>query len=207
MKIAVLALQGAFAEHVRALELLDAEAYEIRQLEDFTAQKWNGLVIPGGESTVMGKLLDDLGLSGPIADALRYGLPVLGTCAGLILLSKSILRHNQALADTASQKEYYFPVLDATVQRNAYGRQLGSFQVVEKFRTTKGEVPIPMVFIRGPVIAEVGAGVEILARVDDRVVAVRQGAVMATAFHPELTDDLTVHQEFIANIKHHQVNK
>lgn len=184
MKIGVLALQGAFLEHEQILERLGVETVEIRQLKDFQ-QPLNGLVIPGGESTVQLKLLHDLGLFQPIQEAINGGLPVFGTCAGLILLAQHVVGEE---ADRLA-------TMNMTVCRNAYGRQLGSFHTEHQMEGIEGEVP--MTFIRAPYIKEVGEGVEALAEVDGHIVAARQGRQLVTAFHPELTDDLPVHRYFL----------
>lgn len=187
MQIGVLALQGAFIEHEHMLAQLGAESFEIRQLSDL-ARPLDGLIIPGGESTVQGKLLHDLGLFEPLQKMLAGGLPVFGTCAGLLLLAKHI----------ANDERRHLATLDVTAVRNAYGRQLGSFHTVAPFADC-GE--IPMTFIRAPYIASVGANVEVLATVDGHIVAARGGSQLVTAFHPELAGDLTVHKYFLAMLK------
>lgn len=183
MKIGVLALQGAFIEHIQMLQRLGTATKQIRQRADFT-DDLDGLILPGGESTVMGKLLRDLGLFQPLREAIVGGLPVFGTCAGMILLSRQI----EGYAGN------YLPALDTLVQRNAYGRQLGSFRTTATFA---GLGQIPMVFIRAPYILAAEPQVEILASVQGKVVAARQGTALATAFHPELTDDPQVHAYFL----------
>jgi len=187
MKIGVLALQGAFIEHIRMLESLGAQTVEIRQAADFT-DDLDGIVLPGGESTAMGKLLRELGLMEPIKKALENGLPAFGTCAGLILMAKHF----------EDSKFLHFELLDVTVRRHGYGRQLGSFSSNSEF---SGIGTYPMVFIRGPYITGVGSGVTVLAKVDDKIVAVRQGNLLGIAFHPELTDDTRVHAYFMQMIK------
>ena len=186
MKIGILALQGAFAEHERVLERLGVENVELRNLEDFQKyqKELSGLILPGGESTTMGKLLRDQDMLIPIREAILSGLPVFGTCAGLILLAKEI----------ASQEESHLGTMDMVVERNAYGRQLGSFYTEAE---CKGVGQIPMTFIRGPIISSVGQGVEILARVDNQIVAAQEKNMLVTSFHPELTDDVRLHQYFI----------
>ena len=190
MKIGILALQGAFAEHERVLERLGVENVELRNLEDF--QKYqtelSGLILPGGESTTMGKLLRDQDMLLPIREAILSGLPVFGTCAGLILLAKEI----------TSQDESHLGTMDMVVERNAYGRQLGSFYTEAE---CKGVGKIPMTFIRGPIISSVGEDVEILARVDNQIVAAQEKNMLVTSFHPELTDDVRLHQYFIGMCK------
>ncbi len=182
MKVAVLALQGAFIEHEKMLSQLGVESFEIRQKNDLL-RSFDGLIIPGGESTVQGKLLKELGLLEPIRQLISDGLPVFGTCAGLLLLSKRI--ENDARS--------YLSTMDITAVRNAYGRQLGSFYTEASLGTID---KIPMTFIRAPYIEEVSDSVEILATVDGKIVAARQGNQLVTAFHPELNDDLTVHRYF-----------
>ena len=186
MKIGILALQGAFAEHERVLERLGVENVELRNLEDFQKyqKELSGLILPGGESTTMGKLLRDQDMLLPIREAILSGLPVFGTCAGLILLAKEI----------ASQEESHLGTMAMVVERNAYGRQLGSFYTEAE---CKGVGKIPMTFIRGPIISSVGEGVEILARVEDQIVAAQEKNMLVTSFHPELTDDVRLHQYFI----------
>ena len=186
MKIGILALQGAFAEHERVLERLGVENVELRNLEDFQKyqKELSGLILPGGESTTMGKLLRDQDMLIPIREAILSGLPVFGTCAGLILLAKEITSH----------EESHLGTMDMVVERNAYGRQLGSFYTEAE---CKGVGQIPMTFIRGPIISSVGEGVEILATVDNQIVAAQEKNMLVTSFHPELTDDVRLHQYFI----------
>lgn len=186
MRIGVLALQGAFIEHEGMLRQLGADCFEIRQLRDISGQI-DGIVIPGGESTVQGKLLRELGLMEPLRDMIRNGLPVFGTCAGLILLARSIDGGEPA----------HLAAMDITAKRNAYGRQLGSFSTEAEF---KGIGRIPMTFIRAPYISS-SDGAEILASVDGKAVAARQGNMLVTAFHPELTSDTRVHSYFLDMVK------
>lgn len=187
MQIGVLALQGAFIEHEKMLARLGAQSFEIRQLPDID-RPMDGLIIPGGESTVQGKLLHDLGLFEPLRDKIAAGLPCFGTCAGLLLLADTI----------ANDERRHLGLMHITAVRNAYGRQLGSFHTVAPFA---GLGDIPMTFIRAPYIETVGAGVDVLATVNSKIVAARQGNMLVTAFHPELTDDLTVHKYFLDMIK------
>lgn len=188
MRIAVLALQGAFIEHEQMLSRLGVEVFEVRQLADWLQPK-DGLIIPGGESTTMTKLLYELGLFDPVKQAIEAGLPVFGTCAGLILLST-------------------LGTMAVEVVRNAYGRQLGSFSVEAPFdfgSQSPASCPLPpapcpllMTFIRAPYIRRVlSEDVRVLAEVDGRIVAARQGNQLATAFHPELNDDIRVHEYFL----------
>lgn len=187
MVIGVLALQGAFIEHRKMLSELGVESFEIRQESDFD-NRMDGLIIPGGESTVQGKLMRELNLFDKIRGAVDDGLPVFGTCAGLLLLAKKIENDSRA----------HLATMDITAVRNAYGRQLGSFYTVADF---KGIGKIPMTFIRAPYIKTAGEGVEILAEVDGKIVAAREGNQLVTAFHPELNEDLSVHKYFIDMIK------
>lgn len=185
MVIAILALQGAFAEHEQMLDKLGVEYFEIRQKKDLE-KDFDGIIIPGGESTVMGKLLHELDLFEPLQDKIKAGLPVWGTCAGLILLAEEV-----------DGGETCFGTMNISVKRNAFGRQLGSFNAKEEF---KGIGQIPMAFIRAPYIVNVQQGVEVLAEVDGKIVAARQGKQLVTAFHPEVTEDLGVHKYFLSMI-------
>ena len=183
MKIGVLALQGAFAEHRQMLEKLGTTVVEIREKAHFT-DDLDGVVLPGGESTVQGKLLRETGLFAPLQQAINNGLPVFGTCAGLILLAKRL----------SNDENVYLNALNVTVKRNAYGRQLGSFTTD---LTLQDIDSFPAVFIRAPYVESAGDNVETLAEVDGHVVAVRQDNILATAFHPELTADTRVHEYFV----------
>ena len=186
IKIGVLAVQGAFAEHRQILEKLGVETFEIRQLRDLE-QDFDGLILPGGESTVQGKLLHDLGLFEPLRERIESGLPTLGTCAGLILLAEKL----------SNDGHTYFATTPVTVERNAYGRQLGSFYTEENF---EGIGKIPMTFIRAPLIQRASQDVQILATVQNQIVAVRYKNQLAISFHPELNNDLRVHQYFVEEI-------
>lgn len=185
-KIGILALQGAFAEHRYALEQLGAESFEIRQKANLTDQSMDGIILPGGESTVIGKLLQDLDMLEELQKMILGGIPVMGTCAGLILLAKTII----------NDEKKHLGTMDISVKRNAYGRQLGSFQIQEQF---KGIGEIPMTFIRAPFIEAVSVkeGVEVLSVVKGDIVAARQRNMLVTSFHPELTGDLRVHEYFL----------
>lgn len=187
MQIAVLALQGAFIEHEQMLERLGASCVEIRQKRDLDLN-YDGLIIPGGESTVQGKLMRELKLFEPIKRQIEQGLPVFGTCAGLLLLAKKIENDDRR----------HFATMDITAVRNAYGRQLGSFFTKSEF---KGVGTIPMTFIRAPYISNVSENTEVLAAVDEKIVAARQNNQLVTAFHPELNDDLSVHNYFLQMVK------
>nr|WP_294075689.1 MULTISPECIES: pyridoxal 5'-phosphate synthase glutaminase subunit PdxT [unclassified Prevotella] len=187
MRIAVLALQGAFIEHEKMLQELGIGTFEIRQLSDWQ-QKKDALIIPGGESTTQLKLLQDLNLLNPVRDSIKKGLPVFGTCAGLILLAKRVSGENFDRIST----------MDITVCRNAYGRQTGSFYTEATVRHV-GE-KIPMTFIRAPYIQSVGGNTEILSAVGGHIVAAREGNQLVTAFHPELNCDPSIHKFFIEEI-------
>lgn len=187
MKVGVLALQGAFIEHVNSLKKLGVEPILIKNIDDL--KDLEGLILPGGESTAIGKLLIDLGLLIPIEILIANGLPTYGTCAGMILLAKHLSNdHRKHLA-----------TMDITVKRNAYGRQNDSFSTEENFKGIDSKVN--MVFIRAPYIESVGPNVEILARIDSNIVAAREKNMLVTSFHPELTSDLKVHKYFLDIIK------
>jgi pyridoxal 5'-phosphate synthase, glutaminase subunit pdx2 len=188
MRIGVLALQGAFIEHEKILEKIGVETFEIRKKSDLSNAILNnsihGLIIPGGESTTIGKLLHDLDLFDDIRKLILDGLPTFGTCAGLILLAKKIENDDRV----------HLSLMDIKVKRNAYGRQLGSFFTENEFKHV-GKVP--MTFIRAPYITEVGENVEILSEVDGNIVAAKENNILVTSYHPELNDDLRVHKFFI----------
>ena len=183
--VGVLALQGAFREHVAAVASLGATAREVRQLKDIDGI--DALIIPGGESTTMGKLLNEWNMLEPLRQRILDGMPVYGSCAGLILLCREIENSDQPRLG----------VLDATVRRNAFGRQVDSFETDLSIPEI-GADPIPAVFIRAPVITGVGAGVTVLAEVKGQAVAVRQNNILATSFHPELTPDTRMHSYFLS---------
>lgn len=178
MVVAILALQGAFLEHQQILNRLGVETFQVRNLDDWNREK-DALVIPGGESTAILKILKDQGMLEPIRKDILAGMPVLGTCAGLIMLDGE-----------------HLGTMDIRVRRNAYGRQLGSFHTHAPFGDMEGDVP--MTFIRAPYIESVGPDVQILAQVDGNIVAARQGNQLVTAFHPELDDDTRIHQMFLS---------
>lgn len=187
MTVAVLAVQGAFIEHEKMLQNLGVETIELRQKEDLK-QPFDGLVLPGGESTVQGKLLKELGMFDSLKEKIEEGMPVLATCAGLILLAEQINNDDKR----------YFQTLPVTVKRNAYGRQLGSFHFEGAMQGSLQELgTYPMEFIRAPYIVEVTPEVEVLAQVDQKIVAVRYQNQLAMAFHPELSGDDRIHQSFI----------
>lgn len=187
MQIAVLALQGAFIEHEQMLERLGVSTLEIRQKRDLE-RHYDGLIIPGGESTVQGKLMRELDLFDTVKEQIEGGLPVFGTCAGLLLLAKKIENDDRR----------HFATMDITAVRNAYGRQLGSFYTEAEF---KGIGKIPMTFIRAPYIGSVEDDAEVLATVDGKTVAAKQNNQLVTAFHPELNSDLSVHRYFVNMVK------
>lgn len=190
MKIAVLAVQGAFIEHEKMLSGLGVECFEIRQKKDLE-QEFDGLILPGGESTVMGKLLKELDLFDSLLSKIQEGLPVLGTCAGLILLAEKLSNDNNV----------YFGTLPVSVRRNAYGRQLGSFYTEEE---VKGVGKIPMAFIRAPFVESAGPDTEIIAEVDGNIVGVKYGNQIGISFHPEVTDCTKVHEYFLQICKEHK---
>lgn len=186
MKVGILALQGAFREHAEALAALDASVVEVRRPEHLGGIE--ALVLPGGESTTISKLLVSSGLLGPVRGLLVEGMPAFGTCAGLILLADEVLdgRPDQAR----------FGLVDCAVRRNAYGTQLDSFEAPLDIPCLPGG-PFPGVFIRAPAITTTGEGVEVLASREGFPVALRQGKVIVTTFHPELGGDLRFHQWFL----------
>jgi len=182
VKIGVLAVQGAFAEHIAILKQLGIDSVAVRLPSDLDGIA--GLIIPGGESTAMRKLIDNWGLRQPILDLARKGAPIFGTCAGMILLSDDITDGDAPV----------FPLLDISVKRNAFGRQLESFEA-ELSVPVLGDRPVHAIFIRAPIVERVGPNVDVLAELDDgRIVAVRRGNVVATAFHPELAGETRFHR-------------
>ncbi len=181
-RIGVLAVQGDFAEHLATLRAIGIDGTEVRQPRDL--EGLDGLILPGGESTTMRRLIERWGLRQPILDLARSGAPLYGTCAGMIILSR----------DIADGDEEVLPLLDVTVRRNAFGRQLDSFET-ELTVPVLGDQPVHAVFIRAPVIERTGPGVDVLARLDDGgVVAVRERNILATAFHPELAGETRFHR-------------
>ena len=185
MRIGVLAVQGAFAEHIAVLRKLEAEALPVRLPLELISL--DGLIIPGGESTVISRLIRDYDLSDQIKKLAASGLPILGTCAGLIILAKE-------LSDSKMQT---LGLMDVVVRRNAFGRQRESFEA-ELSIPALGEKPFPGVFIRAPIIEQANGNVAVLTRLNDgTIVAARQEKLIATAFHPELTDDLRLHKYFV----------
>ena len=186
MKVAVLAVQGAFVEHEKMLQNLGVECLELRKAQDLR-QDYDGLVLPGGESTVQGKLLKELGMFDELQKQIVGGMPTFATCAGLILLAERISNDDKS----------YFQTMPVTVRRNAYGRQLGSFHSDSDIA---GIGSYPMEFIRAPYVEEAEEGVEVLAIVDGKIVGVRFQNQTGFAFHPELTDDIRLHEEFVKSL-------
>jgi pyridoxal 5'-phosphate synthase pdxT subunit len=188
MKIGVLALQGAFIEHAVVLKRLGAETVEVRLPKDLDGV--DGVIIPGGESTTMGKLAVQYQLMEPLRELARAGQPLWGTCAGLIFMAKDVGRDQPLLG-----------LLDVTVQRNAFGRQVDSFEANINIKGVDGHKLFHAIFIRAPLIESVGAGVDVLARVEkdqaEVIVAAQQGNLLATSFHPELSNDDRFHRYFL----------
>ena len=184
-KIGVLAVQGAFYEHIDALHKLNVDCIEIRKKSQLINNNLDGVILPGGESTVMGKLIKELDIFDSLKQLIKNGLPTFGTCAGLILLAKSL----------SNDTTVHLGLMDIVVKRNAYGRQLGSFNTIEEF---KGIGKIPMTFIRAPFIESLSSNVEVLSIVDNHIVAAKQKNILVTSFHPELTSDLSVHKYFLS---------
>ncbi len=186
MTIAVLALQGAFAEHEKVLDRLGVSHIELRQARDLETP-YDGLILPGGESTVQSKLLKELGMFDTLKEQIKNGMPVLSTCAGMILLASEI----------EGQDDCHFGTIPMRVRRNAYGRQLGSFHTEAEVQSVG---TVPMTFIRAPYVSEVFEETEVLASVDDRIVGVQYQNQLAFAFHPELDDDTRIHEKFLSLI-------
>ncbi|MGX9706997.1 pyridoxal 5'-phosphate synthase glutaminase subunit PdxT [Laceyella tengchongensis] len=191
MKIGVLALQGAVREHIRLLELAGAEAVAVKRADELA--DLDGLVIPGGESTTIGKLMRQYGLREPIMRLHEQGKPIFGTCAGLIMIAKRV----------ENLDEPHLDLMDIDVKRNAFGRQRESF---EADLAIKGVADVfPAVFIRAPYIEKVGEGVEVLSVIEDKIVAARQDRLLCAAFHPELTDDVRFHAYFVEMVRESMV--
>jgi pyridoxal 5'-phosphate synthase pdxT subunit len=184
MKIGILALQGAVREHCNSLRSCGVEPVEIRYCQQLSEVK--GLIIPGGESTAVGKLLVKYEMLEPIAKMGRQGFPIFGTCTGLILLAKKIIGSDQPR----------LALMDIAVERNAFGRQIASFEQDIDIPEI-GTSPFHAVFIRAPYITEVGQGVRIMTQLDDKILLAREENFLAAAFHPELTPDLRIHQYFL----------
>lgn len=189
MKIGVLAVQGAFIEHEGMLHKLGASCIELRQKSDLTSI--DGIILPGGESTVQGKLLRNLDMFETLQSKIKEGLPVLATCAGLILLAKNI----------EGDETRHLSTLPVTVKRNAYGRQLGSFQTIGSVGTIDD---FPMTFIRAPYITEASKDVSVLSTVDSKIVGVQYKNQIGLSFHPEVTDDLRIHKLFLEIVQKHK---
>lgn len=189
MKIGILALQGAVERHARAFESLGARVVEVRDAA--ALEEVDALTIPGGESTTISRLLVVGGLVAPVREALRAGLPTLGTCAGMILLASEVL--------DGRDDQVSFGAIDLSVRRNAFGRQVDSFEAHLDVAAL-GPPGFPGVFIRAPVVERVGEGVEVLASVGGRPVLCRRAGVMVAAFHPELVDDLRLHRLFLSGV-------
>jgi 5'-phosphate synthase pdxT subunit len=187
MKIGVLALQGAVQEHVRAIESCGAESVIIKRIEHL--DEIDGVVLPGGESTAMRKLLDHIGLLEPLRQKIINGLPAFGTCAGMILLAKEI----------QGSSAVHLGVMDTVAERNAYGRQVDSFEVPLAIKGVCDD--FPAVFIRAPYIESVSGDAEVIAEYDGHIVAVRQRHMLAASFHPELTDDTRLMNYFVGMVK------
>lgn len=188
MKIGVLALQGAVAEHIQMLSSLEIEAVAVRLPSELDSL--DALIIPGGESTTMSRLLSDYGLKEPIRDLIDEGLPAFGTCAGLVLLARKVDRLDAGPIG----------VMDIEVKRNAFGRQVNSFEA-DLATQALGDRPFHGIFIRAPLVDKAGPGIEVLCQYNDAIVAARQGKVLACAFHPELTDDSRFHRYFLDLIR------
>lgn len=184
MIIGVLALQGAVREHMNMIARVGAAPMAVKTVDDL--EKIDALILPGGESTAIGKLMMEFNLKDVIIRRAKQGMPVWGTCAGMILLAKHIV----------NQQNSHLALMDIWVRRNAYGSQLESFITCQKVEEVSGK-PIPLVFIRAPFVEKADPKVRILCEVDGKIVAVRQENLLATAFHPELTDDLSFHRYFI----------
>ena len=186
MVVGVLAVQGAFIEHERAMEKLGVSCIELRNSKDLE-KHYDALILPGGESTVQGKLLRESGMYDIIKKQIENGMPVLATCAGMILLASKIEDDNTK----------HLATMPVTVKRNAYGRQLGSFHTTDY---VKGIGQVPMTFIRAPYISQVDGNVDVLAKVDGKIVGVRYNNQLAFAFHPELDDNLSIHKMFLESV-------
>ena len=187
MAVGVLAVQGAVREHLEALGRVGVDARPVRTAEEIAASA--ALIIPGGESTTIGKLMARYGLLQPVRDLVASGKPLLGTCAGTILMAKTI--------EAAAEDQPSLDLMDITVERNAFGRQIDSFETDLDFAGVNGG-PVRAVFIRAPIIAAVGPDVQVLASHEGRVVAARQDRMLALSFHPELTADSRIHQYFLS---------
>ncbi|KRQ87369.1 Glutamine amidotransferase subunit PdxT [Caloramator mitchellensis] len=185
MNIGVLSVQGGVIEHINHLKALDVEAIEIKKKEEL--DEIDGIILPGGESTTIGKIISENGIKDKLVELIKNGLPVWGTCAGMILLAKEI----------KNDRRRHLCVMDIEVERNAFGSQINSFIVNSKLENISNE-SIPLIFIRAPYISTLLSGnVEIIHKIDGKIVAARQKNMLATAFHPELSDSLEFHKYFI----------
>lgn len=188
MKIGILGFQGAILEHQQRIEKLGHEAVIVRYPVQLA--QLNGIILPGGESTTMGKLLRRTGMMEPLKEKIKCGLPVWGTCAGMILLAKELV----------NDPVTHLGLMDIAVKRNAYGTQIDSFDVSVEIPEVDSE-KVPLVFIRAPYITKIGKEVHVLCRIDQHIVAAREGNMLATSFHPELTDNLAFHRYFAGMCK------
>lgn len=185
MQVGVLSLQGSFVEHINILNKIPGvNGVQVKKKDDL--KKIDGLIIPGGESTTIGKLLERYDLLNPLKNMISEGFPVLGTCAGFILLSKRIFQEND---------QPLLGVFDITIKRNAFGTQINSMEIDLKIKNF--EILYKAIFIRAPVVKEIGDSVEVLAEVEEGPVFIKQGNILGASFHPELTDDTRIHQMFI----------
>ncbi|KAB2334480.1 pyridoxal 5'-phosphate synthase glutaminase subunit PdxT [Cytobacillus depressus] len=191
LKIGILALQGAVREHIRQIEELDCEAIPVKSIDDL--KEINGLVLPGGESTTISKLVDRYDLIEPIRDLADNGIPMFGTCAGLILLAKKVVGYD----------EPHLGLMDVVVERNSFGRQVDSFEV--ELSMLGEEEDIPAVFIRAPHIVIAGENVEVLAKHEERIVLARDGQFLGCSFHPELTEDTRIMKYFINMVRENTI--
>lgn len=187
MKIGILALQGAFLEHKKILDKLGVTSIYIKEKSQL--EEIDGIILPGGESTAMGKLMREFDLLEPLKEKIINGMPVFGTCSGLILLAKKL----------ANDDTVHLGVMDIVVKRNGYGRQLGSFQCLGSIKGI--EKKIEMVFIRAPYVEVVGEGVEVIGEVEGKIIAVKEKNMLGISFHPELTEDTTLHKYFLNMIE------
>ena len=186
MKVGVLALQGAYASHLQTFASIGVEVLEVRTPEDL--ETIDRLVIPGGESTTISMLLDSNGMRVPIQESISEGMPVFGTCAGMIVLAREVLDGRD------DQKP--LGVIDITVRRNAFGRQVDSFE--SEIEVSGLDEPFPSVFIRAPIVESIGEGVEVYARVDEKIVLCGTDSILVASFHPELSNDARIHEMFLS---------
>lgn len=189
IRIGVLGFQGSIEEHLRSLSMIEGVVPQsVKTTEELNSV--DGLIMPGGESTTIGKLIEIFGVATPILEKAKRGMPVWGTCAGMILLAKEIV----------GEDVFHFGLMDMTVKRNAYGSQLDSFHTTATIPEVS-EKELPIVFIRAPWVERVGKNVQVLLTVDGKIVAAKQDNLLATSFHPELTEDLAFHQYFVDMVK------